>query len=73
MQEKNNNLKHIKMKQYIILVLLLSIFTSLNAQDSISSTTSNSERIKVDGVAVVIGKNIVLDSDIDKFKKELKQ
>ena len=29
------------------------------------------EQIKVDGVAVVIGENIVLDSDITKFKKEL--
>ncbi|WP_420553663.1 peptidylprolyl isomerase [Tenacibaculum aiptasiae] len=26
---------------------------------------------KIDGVAVVIGKNIVLDSDIDKFKQEI--
>ncbi len=68
MQEKNNNLKHIKMKKNIILITLLFIFTGIQAQDS---TTSNSERIKVDGVAVVIGKNIVLDSDIDKFKKEL--
>ncbi|VAW26979.1 Periplasmic chaperone and peptidyl-prolyl cis-trans isomerase of outer membrane proteins SurA [hydrothermal vent metagenome] len=31
------------------------------------------KRIKIDGVAVVVGKNIVLDSDIDKFKKELQQ
>ncbi len=28
---------------------------------------------KVDGVSVVVGKNIVLDSDIDKFKMELEQ
>ncbi|UMB54393.1 peptidylprolyl isomerase [Lutibacter sp. A64] len=56
------------MKKNIILIALLFIFTGIQAQDS---TTSNSERIKVDGVAVVIGKNIVLDSDIDKFKKEL--
>ncbi|WP_088324835.1 peptidylprolyl isomerase [Polaribacter tangerinus] len=31
----------------------------------------NAQKIKVDGVAVVIGKNIVLDSDIAKFKKEI--
>jgi peptidyl-prolyl cis-trans isomerase SurA len=31
------------------------------------------DRIKVDGVAVVVGKNIVLHSDIDKFKLELEQ
>ena len=29
------------------------------------------KKIKIDGVAVVIGKNIVLDSDIDKFKQEV--
>ncbi|WP_231961678.1 peptidylprolyl isomerase [Urechidicola croceus] len=31
------------------------------------------ERVKVDGVAVVVGKNIVLDSDIEKFKLEVEQ
>ncbi|WP_240324921.1 peptidylprolyl isomerase [Lutibacter oceani] len=46
-----------------ILIAFLFIFIGINAQ----------ERIKVDGVAVVVGKNIVLDSDIDKFKKELQQ
>jgi peptidyl-prolyl cis-trans isomerase SurA len=61
MQIKNNNLKYIKMKQNIIGVLVLLFFIGAKAQ----------ERIKVDGVAVVVGKNIVLDSDIDKFKKEL--
>ena len=63
MQIKNNNLKFIKMKKHIITITLLFFFIGLNAQD----------RIKVDGVAVVVGKNIVLDSDIDKFKKELQQ
>ena len=29
------------------------------------------QNLKIDGVAVVIGKNIVLDSDIDKFKQEI--
>ena len=33
----------------------------------------NAQQIKIDGVAVVIGKNIVLDSDIDKFKREVEQ
>ncbi len=61
MQIKNNNLKYIKMKQHIIGLILFLFFISAKAQ----------ERIKVDGVAVVVGKNIVLDSDIDKFKKEL--
>ena len=31
----------------------------------------NAQQSKIDGVAVVIGKNIVLDSDIDKFKQEV--
>ncbi len=31
------------------------------------------QKVKIDGVAVVIGKNIVLDSDINKFKKEVEQ
>ena len=31
----------------------------------------NAQQNKIDGVAVVIGENIVLDSDIDKFKQEV--
>ena len=31
------------------------------------------ERVKVDGVVVVVGKNIVLDSDIEKFKREVEE
>jgi len=44
-----------------MIIALLLFITGINAQ----------ERIKIDGVAVVVGKNIVLDSDIEKFKKEL--
>ena len=32
---------------------------------------TSAQKVKIDGVAVVIGKNIVLDSDIDKFKQEI--
>ncbi len=81
MQEINNNLKYIKMKKSILIVFLLS-FISVSAQidnskeittklDSTKVEVSYSQRVKVDGVAVVIGDNIVLDSDIEKFKKEL--
>lgn len=35
------------------------------------SFTTTAQKIKIDGVAVVIGKNIVLDSDIEKFKLEI--
>jgi peptidyl-prolyl cis-trans isomerase SurA len=45
----------------IILFLLLSI--TINAQ----------QKIKVDGVAAVVGKNVVLNSDIEKFKQEVNQ
>ncbi|MDP3313073.1 peptidylprolyl isomerase [Lutibacter sp.] len=51
------------MKKNIIGITLLLFFIGAKAQ----------ERIKIDGVAVVVGKNIVLDSDIEKFKKELQQ
>ena len=43
-----------------IVVLFIATTCQLNAQ-----------KIKIDGVAVVIGKNIVLDSDIAKFKQEV--
>lgn len=61
MQVKTTNLKFINFKKGILFVFLIFIST-LKAQ----------EKIKVDGVAAVIGDNIVLDSDIEKFKKELK-
>ncbi len=60
MHLKIENLKYIKS---LILVLVANVFCLGNLQAQ--------EQIKVDGVAVVIGENIVLDSDITKFKKEL--
>lgn len=64
-------MKFIKMKKNItIFALLLSAFF-VNAQENTEEKKLASERIKIDGVAVVVGKNIVLDSDIEKFKKEL--
>ena len=66
-QEINKNLKFISMKlRCSILIFLVAIF-------AVSAQTSVKNRVKVDGVAVVVGKNIVLDSDVDKFKKELAQ
>ena len=38
---------------------------------AISIQTTFAQKVKIDGVAVVIGKNIVLDSDIEKFKQEV--
>lgn len=51
--------KHLK---NISALLALFLVTNLVAQ----------EGVKIDGVAVVIGKNIVLSSDIQKFKEEIK-
>src|SRR5210317_1981953 len=68
-QIKNNNLKFIKMKKYIIIISLLFFTLGSKAQETLDAQ----QRIKVDGIAVVVGKNIVLNSDIDKFKKELEQ
>ena len=45
----------------LLLTLFLTGLGAINAQ----------QPKKIDGVAVVIGKNIVLDSDIDKFKQEI--
>lgn len=57
MQLKTMNLKNISI---LIILGLAPIF-------------AGAQKNKIDGVAVVIGKNVVLDSDIDKFKKELEE
>ena len=36
-----------------------------------TSQLFSQSKIKVDGVAVVVGENIVLDSDVQKFKEEI--
>ena len=58
MQYKTKVSKHIKA------IILLSFLV-------ISLQVTLAQKVKIDGVAVVIGKNIVLDSDIDKFKQEV--
>lgn len=58
MQLRIKNLKNTN----VFIVLLFCAFTITTAQNKVN---------KIDGVAVVVGKNIVLDSDIDKFKKEV--
>lgn len=55
---RTKNLKNIN----LFLALLFTGYFTLQAQD---------KSTKIDGVAVVVGKNIVLDSDIEKFKKEI--
>ena len=56
MQREIKNLSYMNIK---ILLWFLLLSTALKAQ------------IKVDGVAAVVGKNVVLESDVEKFKKEL--
>ena len=63
MQPKTNNLKRIRMIKKILLFTLLGLGLQINAQT----------RIKLDGVATVVGKNIVLNSEIEAFKQELLQ
>ena len=58
MQQKTKTLKSIKLCLFTIFLSMMVI--PLQAQ-----------KVKIDGVAVVIGKNIVLESDIDKFKQEV--
>lgn len=53
-------LKTIILKNISLSIFLLGIIFTANAQ-----------KVKIDGVAVVVGENIVLDSDIDKFKQEI--
>jgi peptidyl-prolyl cis-trans isomerase SurA len=50
--------------KYTKLLLIAVLFSATTLQ-------LNAQKIKIDGVAVVIGKNIVLDSDIAKFKQEI--
>ncbi len=57
-----NNLNSIEMKR-ILMIALLAFTWQIGAQ----------EKVKIDGVATVVGDNIVLDSEIDAFKDELIQ
>lgn len=63
MQLKTIHLKNTNMKN--LLIVLLTLFVGVNAYAQ--------EKIKLDGVVAVIGKNIVLASDIDKYKLDLEQ
>ena len=63
MRLKMKILKNINMIKKVVLVAILMLSTYIFSQ----------ERIKLDGVTAVVGKNIVLDSDIDKFRLEIEQ
>lgn len=57
MQSKKNNLFTNRILSLIAVLLICQM--------------SFAQKVKIDGVGVVVGKNIVLDSDIEKFKLEL--
>ena len=59
MQQKTTTLKSINYAFFF--TFLLSLF----------AISTQAQKVKIDGVAVVIGKNIVLESDIEKFKQEV--
>lgn len=76
MQLKTNNLKFLtKVKYFVLSMLLLTSLTTMaqeiieekKAQEKVEKTIDPSQRIKLDGVAAVVGDFVVLESDIDKF------
>ncbi|TJY32188.1 peptidylprolyl isomerase [Pontimicrobium aquaticum] len=75
MQLKTNNLKFLtKVKYFVLSILMLSSFTTMaqeiieekQEEKKVEKNIDPSQRIKLDGVAAVIGDYVVLDSDIDK-------
>jgi len=76
MRLRTNNLKFLtKVKYFVLSLIMLSSFTT-SAQEIIEdkaeekkvekTTVDPSQRMKLDGVAAVVGDFVVLDSDIDK-------
>ncbi|MGB5363472.1 MAG: peptidylprolyl isomerase, partial [Aureibaculum sp.] len=59
-------------KEYILLTLLLVSF-NLNAKEQVAQDSMKQEKVKLDGVATVVGKNIVLDSEIAAYKLDLER
>ncbi len=81
MQLKINNLKFLtKVKYFVLSMIMLSSFTTM-AQEIIEDKKEEkevkkkmdlSQRVKLDGVAAVVGDYVVLDSDIDKQFAQIK-
>ena len=80
---KTNNLKYtINKKQTLALAITLLFLSFTNAQEIIDETVEEvvkkvdsidtSKAVKVDGVAAVVGDFIVLESDIEKEKNQIK-
>jgi peptidyl-prolyl cis-trans isomerase SurA len=76
MQLRTNNLKFSINQKILSICLLLLVSTSIDAQEIIEEeakvepkekpSLNPGDRVKVDGVAAVVGDFVVLDSDIDK-------
>jgi peptidyl-prolyl cis-trans isomerase SurA len=75
MQLKTNNLKFLtKVKYFVLSMIMLSSFTTMaqeiiedrKEEKVVKKTIDPSKRMKLDGVAAVVGDYVVLDSDIDK-------
>lgn len=66
---KIKNFKYTKMLKKATLFILLGFAFTMQGQDS----TNTGKRVKLDGVATVVGKNIVLDSEIAAYKLEFEQ
>ncbi len=65
MQLKTKILKCTNMLRKIYIIAIGTLF--------IAPLVSAQEKLKIDGVATVVGKNIVLDSEVEAFKNELLQ
>lgn len=65
------------MKQGLCVLLMMCVISISFAQEEamaeVDSVTPKSQRIKIDGVAAVVGDYIILESDIDKTIIDLKQ
>lgn len=75
MQLKTNNLKFLTKVKYLVLSVMLLFSSTIFAQEiieekeetkKVEKKADTSQRVKVDGVAAVVGDFVVLDSDIDK-------
>jgi len=62
MQQKINNLKLTATSKILLIIFMIGF-----------GLTGYSQKLKLDGVATVIGKNVVLDSEIEAFKQEYLQ
>ncbi|WP_417935229.1 peptidylprolyl isomerase [Flagellimonas maritima] len=67
-----------KMNRNLLSIMFFAIIGTLHAQDTDQAvltktdSTSNTKRVKLDGIAAVIGDYVILDSDIEKTLIDLK-